>query len=54
MMLIQMLLNPPLKKGEPIEGLVKRFSPTEILETIQSLVATELSDVSVCETNRGT
>ena len=41
MMLIQMLLNPPLKKGEPIEGLVKRFSPTEILETIQSLVATE-------------
>lgn len=41
MMLIEMLLNPPLKKGEPIEGLAKRFSPTEIRETIQSLVATD-------------
>lgn len=46
MTLIQMLMNPPLKNGEPISGIVKRFSPLEIRKTIQTLVATERIDLA--------
>lgn len=41
MTLIEMLLNPPLINGAPNVELIKRFSPSEIRETIQSLVAAE-------------
>ena len=41
MTLIEMLLNPPLINGAPNTDVVKRFSPSEIRETIQSLVAAE-------------
>mgnify|MGYP000337795497 FL=1 len=41
MTLIEMLLNPPLINGVPNADLVKRFTPQEIRETIQSLVAVE-------------
>lgn len=41
MTLIEMLLNPPLINGAPNVELMKRFSPSEIRETIQSLVAAE-------------
>ena len=46
MSLIKMLLNPPLPNGASISELAKRFSPTEIRETIQSLVATEQIDLA--------
>lgn len=41
MTLIETLLNPPLINGIPNTSVMKRFSPSEIRETIQSLVATE-------------
>lgn len=41
-----MLLNPPPIDGFINESLVKRFSPQEIRETIQSLVASEKIDLA--------
>lgn len=46
MTLIEMLLNPPLINGAPNTDLVKRFSPSEIRETIQALVAAEKIDLA--------
>lgn len=46
MTLIEMLMNPPLINGVPNTDLVKRFSPAEIRETIQSLVRSEQIDLA--------
>ena len=46
MSLFEMLMNSPLINGTPSTDLVKRFTPTEIRETIQTLVATEQIDLA--------
>jgi hypothetical protein len=46
MTLIQLLLSSPLIGNTPNVSVLKRFSPLEIRETIQSLVATEQIDLA--------
>lgn len=46
MTLIQLLLSSPLIGSTPNVSVLKRFSPIEIRETIQSLVATEQIDLA--------
>ncbi len=46
MTLIQLLLSSPLIGSTPNVSVLKRFSPAEIRETIQSLVATEQIDLA--------
>ncbi len=53
MNLIQLLLSSPKIGNAPSTDLLKRFSPVEIRETIQSLVATEQIDLAYALADAG-